>query len=53
MFGKSKPTVNVDEAVAAVMKFAQQDEMFAAVLKGMMMRNAVQVQATFIINRRL
>ena len=46
MFGKkAKPTVNVEEAVAAIMKFAQQDEMFGALLKGMMSGNAVQVQA--------
>ena len=45
MFGKPKPTVNVEEAVNAVMKFVGQDEMFAAVLKGIMAQNAVRMQA--------
>ncbi|KAF0106625.1 MAG: hypothetical protein FD146_2424 [Anaerolineaceae bacterium] len=45
MFGKPKPTVNVDEAVAALMKYAEQDEMFAALLKSMMAQTAVRMQA--------
>jgi len=45
MFGKSKTTVNVEEAVAAIMKFVQEDEMFGALIKGMMAGNAIQVQA--------
>jgi hypothetical protein len=45
MFGKPKPTVNVDEAVAAIMKFIDQDPMFAALVKGMMAGTALQVQA--------
>ncbi len=45
MFGKSKPSVNVDEAVTAIMKFAGEDEMFAALLKGMMAQPAIRMQA--------
>jgi hypothetical protein len=45
MFGKPKPTVNVDEAVTAIMKFIDQDPMFAALVKGMMAGTALQVQA--------
>lgn len=45
MFGKPKPAVNVEEAVATLMKFAEQDEMFSALLKGMMTQNAVRMQA--------
>jgi len=45
MFGKPKPPVNIDEAVNALMKFVGQDEMFAAVLKGIMAQNAVRMQA--------
>ena len=45
MFGKPKPTVNVEESVNAILKFAGQDEMFAALLKGIMSQNAVRMQA--------
>jgi hypothetical protein len=45
MFGKPKPSINVEEAVNTVMKFAAQDEMFAALLKGIMAQNAVRMQA--------
>lgn len=45
MFGKSKPTINVEEAVAAVMKIAGQDEMFKAVLKGIMAQDALRMKA--------
>jgi len=45
MFGKPKPSVNIDEAVNALMKFVGQDEMFAAVLKGIMAQDAVRMQA--------
>ena len=46
MFGKkAKPAVNVEEAVATVMKFVEQDEMFGSILKGIMGGNAVQIQA--------
>jgi hypothetical protein len=45
MFGKPKPTVNVDESVASLMKFAEQDEMFAAMLKGVMAQTAIRMQA--------
>jgi len=45
MFGKPKPSINVEEAVNTVMKFAAQDEMFAALLKGIIAQNAVRMQA--------
>ena len=45
MFGKSKPKVNVEEAVAAVMKCAEQDEMFKAVLTGIMAQDVVRMKA--------
>ncbi len=45
MFGKPKPTVNVDESVSSLMKFAEQDEMFAAMLKGVMAQTAIRMQA--------
>ena len=45
MFGKPKPSVNVDESVTALMKFSEQDEMFASVLKGIMAQSAVGMQA--------
>jgi hypothetical protein len=45
MFGKPKPKVNVDEAVAALLRLAEQDPMFGAVLKGMMAQSAIRMQA--------
>jgi hypothetical protein len=45
MFRKSKPNVNVEEAAAAVMKCADQDEMFKAVLTGMMAQDVVRMKA--------
>ena len=45
MFGKSKPPVNVEDAVAAVMKCAEQDEMFKAVLTGIMAQDVVRMKA--------
>lgn len=45
MFGKPKPKVNVEEAVAAVLRLAEQDPMIAAVLKSMLAQTALRMQA--------
>jgi cytidine deaminase len=45
MFGKSKPAVNVEESVAAVMKCAEQDQMFNAILQGIMAQDAIRMKA--------
>lgn len=45
IFGKPKSAVDVDGAVAAIMKFMDMDPMFAAIVKGMMVGTAVQAQA--------
>lgn len=45
MFGKSKSSVTVEESVNAIMKYAAGDEMFAALLQGVMAGNAVRMKA--------
>ena len=40
MFKKQKSTVNVDEAVATLLRLAQEDEMVATVLKAILSKTA-------------